>query len=715
LITARRIILVCIILIFISTNLGAQLPGRYTRYEQELQTLVNLEAAYPEICNLDTMGYSTRDSIPMLRFKISDNVLQDEEEPAVFYCGGVHADEVLSVEVVAWFIQDILDRYALQDSAALRYINEIEIFCVPFINPEGHIVVEEGDLIWRKNKCDNDSNGIFDIHDGVDNNRNYDFGWSIDNGLDALTPESLQYKGTAPFTQIENVAMAQFAWKYRPMVALDYHSPTYGRSEVAYYPWWWWPSDGGQGASPDEALMYALCRQYCGLIVDDRGDSTYEARRALVDKGDYKTYFYGNFGTAAFSVEVSDTTIQDSTMIDDICERHLPSQYFLLHRTLGPAIIGVIRDSVTLEPLEAEVQVTELINPDIRPRLSRPDNGWHRRIMAPGTYTLRVLKTGYRTKTITGVVVPSDGPRRVDVLLPPINPRPPAPILIYPPQDSAIYDAALTFVWHQTPFAQMYRLEVYSDSSLTIPVFIDSLVSDTSLTIDIQSGDTTIYWQVRGGNQYGWGPFSFMWSFYFFSSPAAPIMVFPPQNSVLYDTMLTFIWRDSPAAERYLLEIYGDSALTIPLYSDSLIVDTLSNPILQNPDSMYYWRVKGSNSFGWGPYSQVWSFAFHFMTGVGEGVTPDKVALASNYPNPFNAGTAISVAIPGGASGRLTIFDIGGRLVKEFALLGDGEPGFQRVYWDARDSNGQPVGSGVYFYRLKVGDSTITNKMTLLK
>jgi hypothetical protein len=48
-------------------------------------------------------------------------------------------------------------------------------------------------MLWRKNKCDNDSNGVFDFHDGVDNNRNYDFGWSIDTDPEATTPESLPW------------------------------------------------------------------------------------------------------------------------------------------------------------------------------------------------------------------------------------------------------------------------------------------------------------------------------------------------------------------------------------------------------------------------------------------------------------------------------------------------------------------------------------------
>jgi len=503
--------------IFIMASYGnAQLPGAYTRYNDALQALSDLAVYNPAICRLDTMGYSTRDSIPILRLKISDNVDIDEDEPAVFYCGGVHADEVLSVEVVMNFVQDIIRLYNLEDPDITRYINNIEIFCIPFINPEGHIVVEGGNTVWRKNKCDNDSNGVFDIHDGVDNNRNYDFGWSIDNGPEATTPESLMYKGTAPFTQTENIAMADFGWRYRPLVALDYHSPTYGRPNVAYYPWYWYPSQGGHGFGPDEALMQSICQSFTSLIEaipDDSGTGTYTARRALVNKGDLKTYFYGNFGSVAFSVEVSDTTIQDPALIDTIVTAHLPGQYYLLERALGPGITGVIRDSVTLEPIEAEVQVQQHINPDINPRLSRPDYGRYRRLLAPGSYTLTFLKDDYQTKTIYNFAVTSGGPTETDILLRPLHPRPPAPEPEYPPQDTTLTDSLVEFIWNSSIYADHYLFELYYEYDFLNPVYIDSAAADTSFVFSTPLPDSLYAWRVKGGNDNGWGPYSEPWSF----------------------------------------------------------------------------------------------------------------------------------------------------------------------------------------------------------
>ncbi len=510
----KAIVMLSALFILLSAPLAfSQLDERYHTYQEVLDTLAALELAYPEIMHVDTMGYSTRDNVPMLRLRLSDNPAVDEDEPAVFYCGGVHADEVLSVEVIMEFIYNFTERYSQSDPDINTYLEELEIFVVPFINPEGHLVVEDGDLDWRKNKSDNDTNGVFDMYDGVDNNRNYDFGWELDDDADANSPESLQFKGWAPFTETENIAMAAMGWKYRPIIALDHHSPTYGRPNVAYYPWYWYASEGGHGFSPDESFMQSLCYEYTNRILavpDTTGNpnGNYEARRALVNKGDLKTYFYGNFGTAAFAVEISDTTIQDPSLVDSIVTHHMPGLYYLLDRSLYGRITGVIRDSVTMEPIEAEVQVTQHINDDINPRLSRPDFGRYNRLLAPGSYTLRFLKDGYRTKTIYGVNVNSTGPTVTDVLLYPFDPRPPAPELTFPQDEMVVDTNMFTFEWEEPVYGEGYLLEVAFDSEFTQYALLDSFLTENQFPLVSPLADSTYYWRVRANNDNGWGPYS---------------------------------------------------------------------------------------------------------------------------------------------------------------------------------------------------------------
>jgi len=95
---------------------------------------------------------------------------------------------------------------------------------------------------------------------------------------------------------------------------------------------------------------------------------------------------------------------------------------------------------------------------------------------------------------------------------------------------------------------------------------------------------------------------------------------------------------------------------------------------------------------------------------------PSKAELFQNYPNPFNAETRISFALMDGANNvKLDIFDIMGREVKSYLWNGL-HAGDHYVIWDGENKSGEPLTSGIYFYRLILSDSVIDRKsMTLLK
>jgi hypothetical protein len=91
-----------------------------------------------------------------------------------------------------------------------------------------------------------------------------------------------------------------------------------------------------------------------------------------------------------------------------------------------------------------------------------------------------------------------------------------------------------------------------------------------------------------------------------------------------------------------------------------------------------------------------------------------ELELAQNKPNPFNPTTTIGYTVPSRSRVTLHIYDVVGRLV---ARLVDEEraAGRYSAVWNGRSAHGDPVGSGVYFYRLTAGNDTLTRKMVLLK
>ena len=93
---------------------------------------------------------------------------------------------------------------------------------------------------------------------------------------------------------------------------------------------------------------------------------------------------------------------------------------------------------------------------------------------------------------------------------------------------------------------------------------------------------------------------------------------------------------------------------------------------------------------------------------------PEIFALHQNYPNPFNPVTTINYDLSQQTYVNLMIYDILGREVVK--LVSEEIPaGYQSVIWNTRNSFGQPVSAGIYFYQIQTKDFVKTKKMVLLK
>jgi hypothetical protein len=99
-------------------------------------------------------------------------------------------------------------------------------------------------------------------------------------------------------------------------------------------------------------------------------------------------------------------------------------------------------------------------------------------------------------------------------------------------------------------------------------------------------------------------------------------------------------------------------------------------------------------------------------TGGGSPVLKD--GLAQNYPNPFNPQTTIAYSLKERGPVSLKVYNVNGELVKTL-LNGEHAAGADVQTWDGHNDAGQPVSSGVYFYKLVTNNFSQTKKMVLLK
>ncbi|MEL6823187.1 MAG: FlgD immunoglobulin-like domain containing protein, partial [Calditrichota bacterium] len=88
--------------------------------------------------------------------------------------------------------------------------------------------------------------------------------------------------------------------------------------------------------------------------------------------------------------------------------------------------------------------------------------------------------------------------------------------------------------------------------------------------------------------------------------------------------------------------------------------------------------------------------------------------LFQNYPNPFNPQTEIAFQLPDTEFVTLNIFDVTGKLVRTLVRQ-KLSAGMHKRIWDGTSKSGNPVGSGIYFYRLAASDFTRTKKMMLIR
>ena len=107
--------------------------------------------------------------------------------------------------------------------------------------------------------------------------------------------------------------------------------------------------------------------------------------------------------------------------------------------------------------------------------------------------------------------------------------------------------------------------------------------------------------------------------------------------------------------------------------------------------------------------------------GVNDDVMPNKFALYQNVPNPFNPVTNIRFEIGKQSNVTIKVYNIIGR---EIAVLTNQSyaSGHYSLVWDGRDSHGQQVSSGMYFYEITATDAASSslvfrtmNKMILMK
>jgi hypothetical protein len=124
------------------------------------------------------------------------------------------------------------------------------------------------------------------------------------------------------------------------------------------------------------------------------------------------------------------------------------------------------------------------------------------------------------------------------------------------------------------------------------------------------------------------------------------------------------------------------------------------------------WRdLRGEDGFYYDVYAE------HVSNGVPVGVdrTPNASALLlTNHPNPFASSTTLEFVLPSASDVEISIYDVAGRRVAS-RHLNDAKVGPHALPFASIGEDGNALGNGVYFCRIKAAGTTVTRKMVIAR
>ncbi len=347
----------------------------YPTYDAYVNMMYQFEQSYPAICKTVNLG-TLNSGRKILAVRITDNLLLHEDEPEFFYSSSMHGDELTGYVLMLRLIDHFLSNYG-SDPRITEMVNNMEIWINPLANPNGTYA-------GGNNTVNGATRGNAN---GIDFNRNFP------------DPEDGPHPDGNPW-QEETIIFMNFAEMHNFVLSCNLH----GGAEVCNYPWDTWPT-----RHADDDWWQLVCRQYAdtvhayapaGYLTDlNNGISNgYDWYTINGGRQDYMNYFQQ---CREFTLEISNVKTPPGNQLPYFWEYNYRSLINYINQS-NYGFRGLVSDSITSYPLEAEVFVLEH-DIDSSMVFSTASKGDYHRPIYSGTYDLRFSAPGYYPKTLYNV------------------------------------------------------------------------------------------------------------------------------------------------------------------------------------------------------------------------------------------------------------------------------------------------------------------------
>jgi len=259
--------------------------------------------------------------------------------------------------------------------------------------------------------------------------------------------------------------------------------------------------------------------------------------------------------------------------------------------------------------------------------------------------------------------------------------------------------------WHPTFKAKRYHLQV-TDQAQFVSLIVDTLgVIDTSYSFKNLRNYTVYKWRVRAENEGGFSDWS---PVYYFRTinvlPTAPPTLVAPANTAINQPVnIKLSWLEVTNAEAYVIQISTGQNFTNIVVEDKNLYVLFKNIYNLDHETEFFWRVKGWNETGEGPWSQTYRFTTAKFVSVQDELI-EKYQL-SVYPNPATDLLRFDMNLKASGSVRVVLMDMSGKevLSNTFNINNNNE------------INVSSLPGGTYLWAINLNNEVIHGKIVIIK